>query len=127
MKVEIQSQNGSKIVNLNRRKAIHELCLNCSSWSPHEITKCEFKDCALYPYRLGTEKQNPKKRHKAIRDYCLWCSGGQALEIIKCVIKKCPLFAYRKYNVDKSVDIHSCTEKEHIDVHAEQKKFSAGG
>ena len=55
----------------NRRKSIRKKCLDCSGFSPKEVTNCSFKDCALYPYRSGKGKQNPKARAKAIRKYCL--------------------------------------------------------
>ena len=53
MRVSILSKNGLKIVNLNRRKAIRERCLNCSCWRPQELTNCTLTDCPLYPYRTG--------------------------------------------------------------------------
>jgi hypothetical protein len=105
MKVRIQSKNGAKVININRRKAIRENCLNCSGWNTQEVKDCQHTDCPLYPYRLGRGPQNAKARAKAIRDYCLWCMNGSASEVSKCVTRDCPLFPYRQYKVDTSVEI----------------------
>lgn len=108
MKVKIQYYKppGYKTININRRKAIRERCLNCSSWYTKETINCNFLDCSLYPFRLGTGKQNSKERNKAIRDYCLWCSGeGTTSEVRKCTNPDCALFAYRLSGTDKSIEI----------------------
>lgn len=34
-------------------KAIRQKCLECSSFQPSEVRKCDILDCPLYPYRLG--------------------------------------------------------------------------
>ena len=95
MKVSILGKNGLKVVDLNRRKAIRERCLNCAGWSYKEVTKCEFDDCDLHPFRSGTGKQNPKNRSKAIRDYCLWCCAEQLMEVSKCPCTDCrPICQY---------------------------------
>jgi hypothetical protein len=107
MKVKIQSKDGYKIVDLNRRKAIRERCLNCSAWIPKEVSNCEFVDCPLYPFRSGKGKQNPRMRKKAIRSYCLWCMCGQRSEVSKCVSPDCPLFPYRMNGIDRSAKIES--------------------
>ena len=114
MKVKIMSRTGTKIVDLNRRKAIRERCLNCSCWIPKEVTHCEFKDCPLFPYRTGLGMQNAKDRKKAIRRYCLWCMNGKGSEAAKCVSPDCPLFGYRLGRVDRSVEIDSEAESAHI-------------
>ena len=105
MLVKIQSKNGQKIVNLNRRKAIREKCLNCSAWVPKEVHNCEFTDCELFPFRSGKGKQDPKLRAKAIRDFCLWCTVDQPIEITKCPCIDCSLYPYRKSRIDRSVEI----------------------
>jgi hypothetical protein len=114
MFVKIQSKNGQKIVNLNRRKAIRERCLDCSAWVPKEVRKCEFPDCPLYPFRSGKGKQDPKLRAKAIRDFCLWCTVDQPVEVTKCPCTDCSLYPYRKWRIDRSVEIDSVQEKQHI-------------
>jgi len=81
MKVRILSKDGHKEINLTRRRAIHERCLNCSCWVPTEITNCSFKGCSLHPLKTGRGKQNLKDRKKAIRKYCLWCMNSQPSEI----------------------------------------------
>jgi len=92
----IQDRNGLKKVQLNRRKAIHERCLNCSCWSYADVTGCRVTECPLYPFRNGRGKQNRVDRAKAIRCYCLWCMSGQMSEVRKCLSVNCPLHAYRQ-------------------------------
>jgi hypothetical protein len=114
MKFSIMSRDSLRLVDLNRRKAIRERCLNCSCWIPSEVTKCIFTDCPLFPFRTGKGKQDPKARVKAIRKYCLWCMAGQSSEVAKCVSRDCPLFAFRMSDIDRSVEIASVPEKDHI-------------
>ena len=102
MLTEIQSKTGLKTLNLNRRRAIREKCLNCCCWSHAEVKKCKFTDCSLHPYRGGTDKQNPKDRDRAIKGYCFWCMAGERAEVKKCVSVHCPLFGFRKDRVEKS-------------------------
>ena len=123
MKVKIMSKDGFKVVDLNRRKAIHERCLNCSTWHPRNVTECEFSDCSLFPFRSGNGKQNPKKRKQAIKSYCLWCMAGQSSEISKCVSVNCPLFAYRLKRIDRSIEIDFDIQKEHIEPISEDKTY----
>lgn len=120
MKVSIMSKDGLRVVNLNRRKAIHERCLNCSCWIPSEVTGCSFTDCPLFPFRTGKGKQDPNARGKAIRKYCLWCQGGQRSEVVKCVSKTCPLFPYRLKRIDHNVEIVSEAKSVHIEPVSEQ-------
>lgn len=114
MKVSIMSKDGLRVVDLNRRKAIHQRCLNCSCWIPSEVTRCAFNDCSLFPFRTGKGKQDPKARGKAIRKYCLWCMAGQSSEVAKCVSRNCPLFAFRMSDIDRSIEINSEPKKERI-------------
>ena len=115
MKVKILSKDGTKVVDLNRRKAIHERCLNCSCWIPKEVIHCKFRDCPLFPYRTGMGTQNAKDREKSIRDYCLWCMNNKPREIAKCVSPECPLFPYRLSRVDRSAEIDSEAKFVHIE------------
>ena len=106
MHVRIQSKEGGKeIVDLNRRKAIHEKCLNCSAWIPSEVRTCAFKECSLWPYRSCKGKQDPDKRQKAIRAYCRWCMCDQPQEIRLCPSTDCPLWSYRMGKVNRSIEI----------------------
>ena len=114
MRVSILGKTGPKIVDLNRRKAVRERCLNCTGWQPKEVKQCTSNDCSLYAFRSGEGKQNPKARKKTIRDYCLWCMNGQRSEVSKCVSNDCPLFPYRKSTTDKSVNISVLPKKHHI-------------
>jgi hypothetical protein len=121
MKVKIQSKDGNKIVNLNRRKAIRERCLNCSGWVLKEVSNCGFIDCPLYLYRSGKGKQNPKKRKNAIRAYCRWCMCGQRSEVSKCVSQDCPLFPYRMNGIDRPSKIDVLAKNAHIEAVLENK------
>jgi hypothetical protein len=114
LKVKIQSKDGQKIVDLNRRRAIHERCLNCSAWIPKDVRNCEFIDCELYPFRSVKGKQNPKLRAKAIREYCLWCTIDQPLEVTMCPCTDCSLYPYRKAKIDRSVEVDSGQKEQHI-------------
>ncbi len=82
-------------VKLNRRRAIRQKCLNCSAWSTKDVAECPMTDCALYPFRMGTGKQNPKDRNKKIRAYCLWCCNSQPLEVRLCPSVTCSLHPFR--------------------------------
>lgn len=102
MKTTIQDKNGLKTVNLNRRRAIREKCLNCSCWSTAGVERCTFPTCPLYPFRKGTGKQNPEERIEAIKAYCFWCMNSQIYEIAKCPSLHCPLFSFRRATRPKS-------------------------
>jgi hypothetical protein len=80
---------------LSRRKAIRELCLDCSAWSTKEVSQCAMTKCPLYPYRMGKGKQSPTARNKAIRAYCLFCCMNQPKEVRLCPYAGCPLFPFR--------------------------------
>ncbi len=121
MKVTILGKNGLKVVDLNRRKAIRERCLNCAGWFHKEVTNCTFTGCPLYPFRSGQGKQNAKVRAKAIRNYCLWCMNGQRSEVSKCISPDCSLFPYRNSVTDRSTEIQSLPKKGHIGPLCEDK------
>ncbi|HPW37581.1 MAG TPA: hypothetical protein PK922_14035 [Syntrophorhabdus sp.] len=93
--VKIDKKQHTSEVKLNRRKAIREICLTCSAWSPSEVENCHFTDCPLFPYRTGKGKQNPKDRNKSIKSYCTWCSGDQIKEVRLCPSVDCPLHPFR--------------------------------
>lgn len=121
MKVQIQSKSGYKIINLNRRKAIRERCLNCAAWIPKEVLNCGFFDCCLYSFRSGKGKQNPTMRKKAVRSYCRWCTFGQRSEVSKCVSLDCPLFSFRMNGIDRPPRIESLPKNDHIEAVSEVK------
>ena len=122
MKVSVLGKGGPKIVDLNRRKAIRERCLNCAGWIPKDVTHCEITDCPLYLYRTGAGKQNPKDRKKVIRSYCLECMNGQRDEVKLCPSPDCPLFPYRMgSNIDRTVEIESLAKLGHIQHGLEDK------
>ena len=103
MRTIIQSKYGSKEIDLNRRKAVRERCLNCSGWSCSEVENCQFADCDLHPFRLGSGRQDANQRHKAIRNHCLDCCAKNQNEVYLCPATDCPLFVYRKSKIDNSV------------------------
>jgi hypothetical protein len=121
MKIKIQSKFGNKVINLNRRKAIRERCLNCSGWVPGNVLNCAFVDCPLYPFRSGKGKQNPKTREKAIRAFCRWCMCRQRSEVSKCVSEDCPLFPFRMNGIDRRSKIESLTKNAYIEAVSEVK------
>ena len=121
MKVSILGKNGPKLVDLNRRKAVRERCLNCAGWLHKEVTNCTFKDCPLCPFRSGQGKQNAKARSKSINKFCLWCMNEQHGEVSKCPSTDCSYFSYRKTRTDRSTEIKSLPKKEHIEPHFERK------
>lgn len=41
-------------------QAIRAKCLDCSSYQPKEVRKCNCSECPLYVYRMG---KNPNRRH----------------------------------------------------------------
>lgn len=114
MKIKIQSKDGFKVVDLNRRNAAHEKCLNCCCWSPGQVANCTNTDCQLHWLSTGKGKQDPKKREKAIREHCRWCMNGQLSEVSKCTCRYCPLFAFRNSQLDRSVELPASKEKGHI-------------
>jgi len=106
MKVKIQSKDGNETVNLNRRKAIHERCLNCSGWIPKDVARCNLEDCSLYKFRSGKGKQDSDERSKAIRTFCILCMNGQVGEVAKCTSPTCPLYIFRMGSLVKALEHH---------------------
>lgn len=105
------SKHGTRLTKLNRRKAIHERCLNCSGWINKEVSNCTHERCKLHPFRTGKGKQNATARNRAIKGYCLDCMNDQTGEVGKCTVKTCSLFIYRKGALDKA-SISSSSEEE---------------
>ena len=105
MKFPVLGKSGVVVMNLNRRKAIRERCLNCVGWIPSDVRQCDFTWCALHPFRMGTGKQDPTVRGKAIRKYCLQCCHDQPIEVRLCPCRDCSLFPWRQSKVDRSVEI----------------------
>ena len=88
---------------MNRRNTIRHRCLDCSGFKPGEVRNCTFLDCPLFPYRMGTGKQNPKQRDKAIRAYCRECVGNNRPEVYLCPSAGCPLYPFRLTTVKKDL------------------------
>lgn len=105
IKQEILTGTGIEIKILNRRKAIRERCVNCSGFSFKDVDSCKFKDCELYPYRMGKLQGTGVERNKAIKKYCTWCVGGENHNVKKCSAKKCPLWSYRTGGTDRTQEI----------------------
>jgi hypothetical protein len=42
MEVGVRGKNGYALANLNRRKAIHKRCLDCTGWKPSGVRRCPF-------------------------------------------------------------------------------------
>ena len=111
IQIKILSKTGQKIINLNRRRAIREHCLNCSGYSRAEVHRCPVTSCPLFHYRSGKGKQDAKARKKAIREYCLWCCAEQRFEMLNCTARDCSLFPFRKSSLDRSVDLSLNSKK----------------
>ncbi len=111
MNARILSKNGLKLVHLNRRRAIHERCLDCVGRYSHEVKTCEFDDCPLHPFRSGVGKQDARDRSRAIKDYCKWCTDGK---ISACSSLLCPLYPFKKSGLDGIKNAFFYPEKHHI-------------
>ena len=64
------SDVASKILSLNFRaqnptKAIRAKCLDCCCGNAAEVRKCVATDCALWPFRLGS---NPFRKRSALSE-----------------------------------------------------------
>ena len=109
MRVKIQDPRrpaGYRIVDLNRRKAIAERCLNCSGFIPSERANCEMTDCELFPFRMGTGKHDADLRNRQIRAYCRDnCMCGNSWLVANCTAPDCPLYPYRMCNIDRSAKV----------------------
>ena len=105
MRFIVLGKSGPEVMNLNRRKAIRERCLNCVGWIPSEVRGCDFTDCALHPYRMGSGKHDANERAKAIRRYCLQCCLDQPTEVRLCPCTDCSLYPYRHSKVDRTVEL----------------------
>jgi len=106
---------------LNRRNAIRARCLDCSAGSVREVRECPFTDCPLWPFRMGTGKQDPRARNKAICMYCSWCANEQKIKVALCPSGGCPFFLFRPYQKTAAN-----VKKHHIEV-TSRKKNSAEG
>lgn len=78
---------------LTRTKACRARCLACSE-NATDVRNCEFKDCDLYPFRLGKRPKGCQPA-KAIKKYCTWCCGDSTYERQNCPSVDCPLYQYR--------------------------------
>jgi hypothetical protein len=127
MNARTLSKDGdTKVVDLNRRKAIHEKCLNCVGWESHEVKECDFHDdCPLHPFRTGSGKQDATARAEAIRQYCLWCMCGQRGEVSQCPSTTCPLHTFRKTVIDHTSDSGNLPENHDIAHSSEHQSEGA--
>ena len=121
MRFIVLGKNGQEVMNLNRRKAIRERCLNCVGWIPGEVRECDCTDCALHPYRMGTDKQDADERATAIRLFCLDCCLDQPNEVRLCPCGDCSLYPYRHHKIDRSEEIKSDAKKSDIRASTELK------
>lgn len=46
-------------------KAVRAKCLDCTCYQPSLVRECEMTDCALHPYRMGT---NPFRKKRELTD-----------------------------------------------------------
>lgn len=114
MKTKIMSKDGgSKIVDLNRRKAIREKCLNCVGWEVHRANACDDNGCHLHPFRTAAGKQNAQDRSRALREYCHWCTNRK---VSLCVSPLCPLHAFTKFGMESGQKSVSLLENDDIEA-----------
>jgi len=52
---EYITKDGLVTDSLTPVKAIRQKCLECSNWQPKEVRLCPIGDCAIFPYRFGTD------------------------------------------------------------------------
>ena len=98
METKVLTKSGIQSVNLNRRRAIRYRCMDCSGFERNDVQNCtHVNDCSLYPFRMGTGKQNAVSRNRAIKEYCMWCMVDQTREVERCSSIDCPLFQFRGY------------------------------
>lgn len=110
-----RGDDGKRLVDLNRRKAIVEKCLNCSGFEYSGRKNCEFTDCQLFPYRTGTGQQDTGARNMAIRAFCKdFCMEGSTALVADCSSPNCPLYAFRFSRIDKSLEVAEPEECEAI-------------
>lgn len=108
-----REDNRKRLVNLNRRSAIAEKCLNCSGFKHSARKNCEFTDCQLFPFRSGKGHQAASVRNKAIRAFCKdFCMEGSSPLVADCSSPDCPLYAFRLSRIDKSVKMAEPVEIE---------------
>ena len=67
------SENSMKQNRLSLGAGVLERCLNCPDREKVEVGLCQFFDCSLHPFRMGTDREEPEGPRKAIKAYCLWC------------------------------------------------------
>jgi hypothetical protein len=116
MKVSILRKYGNQAVDLNRKQAIRERCLNCSGWNAVEVEICQQTVCQLYKYSMNGSNQNAKERNRDLRKYCLECCHGSLGEVKKCPALDCPLYAFRQTKIDRSIKIKSESCRGHIEA-----------
>ena len=73
-------------------KAIRNKCVDCAGLELGRVKDCEYKQCELYPLRMG---KGARATLRVIRAYCMSCSAGQKHEVRNCPSEVCPLWPYR--------------------------------
>jgi hypothetical protein len=58
----IQKDGKHRTITLTRGKAIRQKCLECCGWYTPEVRECTNEDCALWPYRMGSETKSMRKK-----------------------------------------------------------------
>lgn len=61
----IRTATGIEDVNVDPLKAIRLMCLECQGQRVYAVARCEDKFCPVYPYRLGVEPQESKRKSRA--------------------------------------------------------------
>jgi hypothetical protein len=58
----IQKDEKHRTLMLTRGSAIRQKCLECCAWHTTEVRECGSEDCALWPYRMGSETKSMRKK-----------------------------------------------------------------
>lgn len=61
----IRTATGIEAVNIDPLRAIRLNCLECQGQRVYAVARCDDHFCPVYPYRLGVEPQEAKRRSRA--------------------------------------------------------------
>ena len=62
----IRTATGIESVIIDPLQAIRLMCLECQTQRVYAVARCEDKFCPVYPYRLGVEPQDAKRKSRAM-------------------------------------------------------------
>ena len=84
IKTIIRTKNGHRVVELNRRQAIRERCLNCSAWSYAEVGRCIHADAPFHSLQERSGQAECQTRDKGYPGLlCLVHGHGAAKQMCR--------------------------------------------